>query len=438
MLALTIDGITEHLNETELEGAMQRYWMARSQGDQTAQLIKVEFGPSDPEPEDDPPPSAPGAIMSVAQERIAIQEKWIEEAGFSMPQPVFAPGARLTLEGERNFRLERQRVEAMPLFPEAAARVREQIADECRENVSTRLRSLSMNNQGELLMGGDTLGMEVSAFAQLAMLSGFGSGTRYLTKLCPRDLRAENFNRQARLRPDRELVLRTRLGPDGGRRAFATVTPTYSAVDTDQVLLAVEHALTDAHTEMRYDGAGVRATAMWMPDQIVDQSAGDVFKVGVRIETDDTGRGRIRISGVAFRPACLNLLIISEGKVETVSLVHRGDPERILSIVRDGVDEAREKVGTFLEAWGHARTVKVDVQELLREWVEEKSILPRTRMENDVIVEELLCAWRKEPGDSLADAINALSRSAHESDLWDMDFREEMERQAARLVLVPR
>lgn len=57
---------------------------------------------------------------------------------------------------------------------------------------------------------------------------------------------------------------------------------------------------------MLYDGTGGRATALWMPDQVVDLVAGDLFKVGVRIQTDDTGRGRIRVAGVVWRNRCLN------------------------------------------------------------------------------------------------------------------------------------
>jgi len=178
-----------------------------------------------------------------------------------------------------------------------------------------------------------------------------------------------------------------------------------------------------------------------MPDQVQDLAAGDIFKTGVRIETDDTGRGRIRVTGVAFRNMCLNLIIIEEGEVETVNLVHRGDPDRILEVVRGGVAQARAKVSAFLEAWGYARTVKVDVEEVLKQLVLERKIQVkgvRSAEERDAVVEVLLTAWRAEPGNTLADAANAVSRAAHEHPLWDVAVREELERQAARLVLVPR
>ncbi len=88
-----------------------------------------------------------------------------------------------------------------------------------------------------------------------------------------------DVNYQLQRRQKRLITLRTRL-EEGERRIFATVTPTYSAVDSDGVLHTVTNSLADAHVEMRYDGSGVRATALWMPDQVVDLAAGDVFKVG--------------------------------------------------------------------------------------------------------------------------------------------------------------
>jgi hypothetical protein len=262
-------------------------------------------------------------------------------------------------------------------------------------------------------------------------------GARYLAEKCDGSLRAVNVNRQLRKTPNRTLTLRTRKGEDhDARTVYATVTPAYAPVDTDRVLQAVEPHLAEARTEMVYDGSGVKATALWMPDQVVDLAAGDIFKAGVRVETDDTGRGRIRVSAVVVRNRCLNLLIIGEGTVETVSAVHKGSPETILNRVAQGIGEARAKIGDFLQAWGHARTVKTDPERLIKLWVEHRELGNISPKERDSVVEALLSAFHKEPGDTLADAVNAVSRAAHETVAWGMDFRAELERHAARLVYV--
>lgn len=197
--------------------------------------------------------------------------------------------------------------------------------------------------------------------------------------------------------------------------------------------------LADAHTETLYDGTGIQATALFMPDQVVDLAAGDVFKVGVRIETDDTGRGRIRVTAVAFRNRCLNLLIIGEGTVETVSQVHRGSTDRMRAVLEDGVARARASIAPFLEAWGHARAVKaLQPRETFEEWLRGGKLPlpgPRTDEGRRTYLDELLASFRKEPGDSLADLVNALSRAAHEVPAWPQTFREDLERQAGRLVM---
>lgn len=446
MIALTISGKTEYLDEDKRDDAMQRYWQAKQSGDQTANLVKVEKMPlvlvkpdDDDDPEDPPPAATPSGVISpIAQARITQQETWLMKAGFSLPPPLFAPGTRVVELGDENFRIERQRVDKMPLFSLAMDRICDQIRHEARSDIEVGLRQCLMTDTGTLTVHGQELAIETGAFQQLAVLGGFGKGLAYLRELCEPELRAFNVNRQLEKTRNRKIVLRTRENIQGGRQVFAVVTPTYAVVDSDAVLANVHAALRDAHTEMRYDGMGVYATALWMPDEVVDLAAGDVFKVGVRVETDDTGRGRIRISGVAFRNLCLNLIIIGEGEVETVSAVHKGDPSRILSLVRDGVNKARDKISSFLEAWGYARTVKVDPMETFEQWVEEKKLQVRGDRDRDALVEILLSSWKKEPGDTLADCVNAVSRAAHETPTWGLDVREEFERQAAKLVLVPR
>lgn len=452
MLALTLHGHTEYLPEADREDAMKRYWQARQAGDATAQLIKLDAVPpqllkpaedDEDDPEDPPPAATPAGVVSpVAALRIATQDTWLTQAGFSLPPALYAPGTRVTALGEENFRAERKRVAEMPRFIAAADTIIDRIGNECRLDRTVSLQSLSMNDRGRLVTDGVSYGLEVSAFYQLSVLCGFNVGYRYLRDRCDAPLRAHNVNAQLKGLRNRRLTLRTRQGPRHSRQIFAVVTPSYVAVDTDQVLRTVKDDLKDAHTELVYrDGVGVSATALWMPDRVVDLAAGDVFKVGVRIETNDTGRGRIRISGVVFRNQCLNLIIIAEGEVTTVAQVHRGDPERILATVKDGVKTAREKIGQFLTAWGHARTITVQPEDTFRGWLKTRRLtVPgvKSAEQRDELVQVLLDSWRKEPGNTLADCVNAVTRAAHEHDGFGLDIREAFERQAANLILVPR
>lgn len=432
MLALTINGNTEVIDDNETDAALFRYWKARQGGDQTAKLKRID--PSQA------PVVAPGKVSELAAHRVKKQEELARAAGFELPPPLFMPGTRVLPLGDDNFRTERRRVKEMPHFEHAAARVIETIASESREDLEVPLTALTMREDGKLTWEGTSLGLGRDAFRQLGVLGGFGSGIRYLTDHCHPELRAHNVNDQLTRAEDRSIVLRTRQGRSGHRQVYAVVTKTYATVDADRVLQAVAPHLDGAHAEIAYDGSSVRATALWMPDEVVDLAAGDVFKAGVRVETDDTGQGRLRVSGVLWRNLCLNLIIVGEGHVETLSRVHRGDPSRILDDLGKGIEGARAAVGDFLEAWGHARQTRTDVPKLLEDWVRTRKLqVPgvRSAAERDAVVESLLQSWTKEPGDTVADAVNAVTRAAHENPMWGIDIREELERQASRLVLLP-
>ncbi|MBI4438209.1 hypothetical protein HY631_04625 [Candidatus Uhrbacteria bacterium] len=460
-LALTINGETEQIEETDdtRQQAMRRYWQAKQRGDATARLVRLEDldAANDPiacppDDDDDPPPAAParvlplpdstvqgGTVSEIARSRIRLQDKWLDEAGFALAPPIYAPGTRVLPVGDANFRTERRRVEALPPFPGAASAIVAAIREERRCDLPLALHHLSMTEKGTLMAGDQEFALEHGAFLQLALQAGFGMGARYLSERCDAPLRAQNVNAQLEKLPGKTVVLRTRVSEPGAPAStFAVVSPRYAPCDADEVLTAVTPSLMDARAEVVYDGSGVRATALFMPDRVVDLAAGDIFKVGVRVAAEDTGRGRVRIAAVAWRNRCLNLLVIDEGEVETVSEVHRGNGARILAAVKDGVEAARAKVSRFLDAWGHARSVRVDPEQVLREWVEHKRVGTGSERTRDVVVEALLTAWHKEPGDTLADAVNAVSRAAHEEPTFGLDFRELLERQAARLVLVPR
>jgi len=417
---------------------MQRYWSAKQGGDKSANLERSAGNVPTSTAAAPERTAPPGVVSPLAAARIRRQDATLALAGFDVPPPLYAPGTVVTALGKEKFHIERKRVEDMPTFQDASAQLTRTIELEDRRDTLVEGSDLHMTPGGQLIAGDCTLGLEESAFTQLALLTGFGAGSRYLARHCSPGLRATNVNAQLEQR-SRSLVLRTRRHGQG-RSVYAIVTPTYAAVDSHQVLDAVSAELSETRVEMRYDGTGARATALFMPDQIVDLAAGDIFKAGVRIQTDDTGRGRIVISAVVYRNLCLNLILIGEGRVDTLSRVHRGDPQRILEELSPGVELAKDKIADFLDAWGHARTVKVDPPILFADWLtQRKLVIPgvRTAQDRDQAVELLLGSWDREPGDTLADAVNAVTRAAHENPLWGVDIREELERQASRLVLIP-
>ena len=436
MLALTIDGTTTLVEEHEQQDAMRQFWEARQSGDTSARLVRVDPDEARVLARAATQPARAGEVSPVARDRVRRQEAWLAKAGFSLPPPLYAPGTRVIDVGDDNFRLERQRVEALPTWQDASTQVQETVLREARFDLDAPLSSLTMTEEGALVAEGVEYGLELDSFSQLAQLAGFGAGARYLGRHCSPDLRATNVNAHLKNGGDRRVRLRTRF-VRGRANVFAVVTPSYAAVDTHVVLEAVDGQLDDARTEMLYDGTGVSATALFMPDQVVDLAAGDVFKVGVLVKTQDTGKGRIQISAVVWRNLCLNLIVIARSEVNAVNQVHRGDAARITDGLAEGVLNARESVGDFLNAWGRARTVSVDPRKTFDSWLRERRLGFDGRMtaeRRDQIVHELMVAWEKEPGHTLADAVNAVTRAAHEVPDWDHGLRASLEQRASELV----
>ncbi len=78
---------------------------------------------------------------------------------------------------------------------------------------------------------------------------------------------------------------------------------------------------------------------------------------------------------------------------------------------------------------------------MLTELVELRKLeLPgiRSKKDRDAVLLDLFSAWEEEPGDSMADVANAMTRAAHTTGRYDYLLQEALERQAAELVLLPR
>ncbi len=77
-------------------------------------------------------------------------------------------------------------------------------------------------------------------------------------------------------------------------------------------------------------------------------------------------------------------------------------------------------------------------EELFAAWVDEGTVVVPGERDDKVVVSALVDAWTQEPGDTLADAVNALTRAAHVVPAWSLSVREELERAAGEIVMAVR
>jgi hypothetical protein len=412
-------------------------------------------------------PTPAGEVSDVARERVRRHEAHAASMGLVMDPPIYAPGTRVVSLGDENFRLSRQAHEDQPLTVRGLADARDAVRAERRRSVLVRVGDLRMNSAGALYRD-PRKPLPISLAGQgrlLSLLQGrydlFPGAGRFMAVLDPEE-RARAFNSQmdklTGSAQEEELKLRLRWQTTRGvehAAIFAATSPTYREVDADILADYVQDAIAAKFDTVEaprgavvYDPARgtLRADALFHADHIVDVAAGDVFKGGIQFRTSDVGGGSIRGDLVLWRNLCLNLIIIDRKQASVMRLTHRGDNlrQRVAQGVWAAVDKAEQLVLGFAADWGIMRRAPLsrvtlwgesfqDAEEVLRYGLGEGKIkAPQGgRLSTEDVLKALAAEDRR---DSLADAINALTRAAHEAPL-EQSSREAWERYAGSVLM---
>lgn len=313
----------------------------------------------------------PGEIDEVGRVRSQAARFEMQANGFLPKQPIYAVGSRVNETGVENAQASRLEYDALPLVSESCARLQRVVAAEQRRDVPVkRLAEVRMRDNGRLYENEDRAGLPITeaAFGGFLTRSGI-NGHAYLSK-CPPELRAHNVNhwmselkfneRQAEIEAlaakrswePQGMTLRTRLN-DGEREIFAAVSPTYQAFDVDKIAAAVALAAPDsARGSIVYDGTRAKFENLFhsniAPSEYV---AGEFFKAGVLIRTDDTGGGSIRVSAVVWQNLCLNLIVLDECEQQIAAIRHVGSVEKLAKKFRDAFTLALGSISGFLAKW---------------------------------------------------------------------------------------
>lgn len=293
--------------------------------------------------------------------------------GFAPKMPIYEVGSRVIELGVQNARASRSEYDALPSVPQVCGTVMQQVAREERKDIEVdRLTNVRMRETG--FIGRENTGglpMNEQAFGGLLTRTGIG-GHAYLTK-CPIDLRAKNVNywleelkfseRSAEIAAlaskekwePKDAKFRTRLNR-GEREIFAVVSGGYGAFDADKIAQALSIASPDgARGSAYYDGTRLKAEVLFhtniAPEQFV---AGEFFKAGIVVRSDDTGSGAIRISAVVWQNLCLNLIILDECVQEIKAIRHVGSVDALAKKFQDGFEQALGTIDGFLMKWNYA------------------------------------------------------------------------------------
>ena len=428
-----------------------------------------------PAPAPAPEPEPVKAATRISEDVAFLSSKgWAAE----IPETWFGAGTEMMAIGKRTFRSKAKRHADLPPIREAFTPVIQAIQAEDRKSYMVDAATLRMTPDGKIHTAGRSSSgaVPIEPDAVWQLLSRFNSGTspkspafpsaRPLLQVLDGDLRAEIFNRQISRLDDlgydetsRGVNLGTRV-INGQRQIFRAMSRSYLDMPVDSILdkyLQVfedfEGNLPDARGVVDYDPSTTMATwlATWHAPETFNAHVGDVFEVGIKGRSGDTGNSAHH-GGLSFtRVLCVNCTV-ADWIADGVNRRHRGSrvltarAARAAGLERVRKDVLRTTAGLqdaaeyFLDRWGVLRSKAagdvVDMTSAATAMADAHKILAGLDKEasRDVTVEMLLQGYKFEGGDRLADVVNAVSRAASHG-MLDAIQRDRAERAAGAFML---
>lgn len=444
----TLNGETIEFNEAEYATAVAA--LVEKHGGGVPDIKKLTAEAPTPAPAKPALTLVTNTPAPTNRERAEADEALATKNGFVVAEPWYEIGTAVNAEGVKNAAASQLDHESKPSAQDVCNNlVRLVTAEERSDLPNVKLSQTRMTNDGDIVfakglpMEGAKLPITPRMFNGLMGRFPCASGAAYLSD-CSARLRAINYNNWAvaveGTGDDREVKFRTRK-TEGTRVGYAAVGPKYTAFDADKIGKALSMAFpSDAKGSLHYNGNSMRVEGLWHTDiKATDFVAGEIFKAGVIVRSDDTGSGSIRVQSVIWRNLCLNLIILDKAIGVDVRIRHVGDVEELAARFRAAFNDALTSVNPFREAWTRAaaerdRELIKQVQGTTRDDLTGmpvsavlpgifNAILKRDMVEvpgrADKVVPKLLEMHSqdeaaKEYGVSRASVVNAFTRYAHQ------------------------
>lgn len=317
-------------------------------------------------------------VNTEGAERSTVDLLAAQAAGFAPARPFFDRGTPVIALGVDNARASHRQWEAQPRLALAGEQFIAHVRSEDRRDEMIDLAVLCMRKDGSLTgRDGARWLLEPDALSQLASRLKVPS-VGFLGAIWP-ELRAINWNQMiaTSLKHDKSTcpkdhalytqldslqTVRARLrnAPNTSDPAvWAVVSESYATFDVDQIVASLVAGIAkqypDARAEITYDGKNAQIDVLFhsnvAPDKYV---AGEFFKVGYRIRTNDGGGGGLVISLLLWQNLCLNLLCIDVASFTLARLRHIGDGAKLAQKFREAVAAGESRIGHFLRAWNFA------------------------------------------------------------------------------------
>lgn len=240
----------------------------------------------------------------------------------------------------------------------------------------------------------------------------------------------------------RKLAFLTKLSASGDRGVYAVVGSRYVRYDMDRVLGDLADVLpATSRGEVHYDAS----TNHWRADFAIgaefEPVVGDIHRLNLRVGGADAGQGSIYVYLTAERARCLNFTKV-RGKSGKTTVRHVGKPEEVAMMVREMLTAKGAAMAEFAEQWREANETALidsvssdpdgDARKVFGTLIDNGYVTPSGK--RDDAVDHFFNAWLKEPGQTRADYVNAITRAAHEAPWTSPWVTEELESQAGDLL----
>lgn len=342
----------------------------------------------------------------------------------------------------------RAQVAAMPPLADSCKRLAEQIKAEARTTLTAQLSECRISDTGKLYRPGtDKPGIELLSQAYRGIVSR-------APRNVPSALRG-NVNswlgRKSCFARDR-AKFRVLKRPSGDYAAFACVSANerrgYVEFDADRCAETFARLMpADCKGVTKYQGDGGK----WSVEAHIARPFGvgesdrEIHRIALRMTGADNGTASLKFDLKAFRLWCANgCAIVDTGLLKRIR--HVGNPERLAEGIADALGLVNRAVDSFSARWRLANGERfkcaetgqdLDPHETFTRLAAELVGLPYVR--KDEMRERMTTAWDKEPGDSVASIINAVTRMAHEqAEDWASPwYQDDLEQAAGELLYQP-
>lgn len=417
---------------------------------------------------------AEGKVSETALARVTATNQGLAQAGVTWSEKaVYALGTRAFQEvTSRRLCEERQAVEQMPETLGALESLRDLGIKQDRSTLRTNLERICSTSDGALIYSSshpDVAALSATEEA-LAHLGGF-YGARGLSTYLPvaplgirahiisqvaRDILDEkNAAREEGEEPkDREVVMASRLDLKGDRSYYRVASTRYQpfeVLDFARAILDSDEArtaLAGSRCKVIYDGRRCKLDFVWNTDETLyraegDFATGDVFRVAQRMILDEVRAEATIHQSVAWRNACMNMAIIQEAKGTRKSWrhIHRTEGKTgLIAQLVERVTNHRQAMAGFLDQWDGARLNRIldsfDGNPVpVFQALVASNLVKLPGRDAELNVKRLVASWEREPGPTLADITNAVTRVAHEGNWWySYEQAEEAEVSGSNLI----